>query len=152
MDFAEGGKIDTVLYSAATGALNSTARAGIGAAIGINPDSAMAKPQNPKVSPRLPDRSRLSVSPIGRHISSQKNLAKAIAAVSRCQDRLHDSAPEPEACHELRSLTLPAIHGELCAGRWRYCGPATRNRRLERGAGRANRSYGDAPDRCDQSQ
>src|SRR5258708_23912535 len=139
MDFAEGGKVDAVLYSAGTGARNSTARAGIGAAIGVNPDSAMAKPQNAKVLPRQLDRSRLSVSPIGRHISSQKNLAKTIAAVSRCQDRLHDSAPEPEARHEPRSPILSAIHGELCAGRWRHCGPATRNRRLERGAERSGR-------------
>jgi hypothetical protein len=72
MDLAEGGKIDTVLYSAATGALNSTARAGTAAAIRINPDRATARPQNARVLPRLPDRSRLSVNPIGRHISSQK--------------------------------------------------------------------------------
>jgi hypothetical protein len=95
MDFAEGGKIDTVLYSAACGALNSTATAGNGAAIGINPTKDMAKPQNTKVLPALPDRSRLFASPIRRHISSQKTPAKTIAAVSRCQDRLHDGARKP---------------------------------------------------------
>src|SRR6202171_2519655 len=72
MDFAEGGKIDTVLYSAATGALNSTASAGTGAAIGINPHRAMARLQNAKVLPRLPDRSRSPISPIGRHIRAKK--------------------------------------------------------------------------------
>src|ERR1700730_10723450 len=72
MDFAEGGKIDTVLYSAATGALNSTARAGTGAAIGINPHRAMARLQNAKVLPRLPDRSRSPISPIGRHLRAKK--------------------------------------------------------------------------------
>jgi hypothetical protein len=74
MDFVEGGKIDTVLYSAACGALNSTARAGNGAAIRIDPTKDTAKPQNAKLLPRLPDRTRLSASPIGRHTSSQKNL------------------------------------------------------------------------------
>src|SRR6202048_709621 len=72
MDFAEGGKIDTVLYSAATGALNSTARAGTGAAIGINPHRAMARLQNAEVLPRLPDRSRSPISPIGRHLRAKK--------------------------------------------------------------------------------
>src|ERR1700681_4305368 len=72
MDFAEGGKIDTVLYSAATGALNSTASAGTGAAIGINPHRAMARLQNAEVLPRLPDRSRSPISPIGRHLRAKK--------------------------------------------------------------------------------
>src|SRR3979411_694524 len=65
MDFADGGKIDTVVYSASIGALNSIARAGTGAPIRIHPITDMAKPQNARVLPRLPDRSRLSVSPIG---------------------------------------------------------------------------------------
>jgi len=55
----------------------------------------MAKPQNTEVLPGLPDRSRLSASPIRRHTSSQKTPAKTIAAVSRCQDRLHDGARKP---------------------------------------------------------
>src|SRR5882757_2977029 len=90
MDFAEGGKIDTVLYSAACGALNSAACAGNAAATGTSAARDMAKPQNAGVLPAPPDRCRLSPRPIRRHTSSQKNRAETIAAVSRCQDRLHD--------------------------------------------------------------
>src|ERR1700736_4395374 len=97
MRCAEGGKIDTVLYSAACGALNSSEYAGAGTAIRTNPIAAMARPQHPGVLPALPARCRLSVSPIDRHTSSQKNPAKTIAAVSRCQERLHDGAREPQS-------------------------------------------------------
>jgi hypothetical protein len=91
MRCAEGGKIDTVLYSAACGALNSAAYAGNEAEIRTSPITRMAKPQNPGVLP-LPDRFRLPLGLIRCHTSNQKNLAKTIAAVSRCQDRLHDGA------------------------------------------------------------
>ena len=87
MRCAEGGKIDTVLYSAACGALNSTARAGNTVATRASPIKDMAIPQNPWGLP-LPDRSCPPVSSIRCHTSSQKILAKTIAAVSRCQDRL----------------------------------------------------------------
>jgi hypothetical protein len=50
----------------------------------------MAKPQNAKLLPDLPDCSRLSISLIDRTLSSQKDPAKTIAAVSRSQDRRHD--------------------------------------------------------------
>src|SRR6202158_1627339 len=139
MRCAEGGKIDTVLYSAACGALNSTANAGDGAAIRISPIRDMADAQDAGVLPALPARSRQSVSPIDHHTSSHKNLAKTIAAVSRCQDRLHDSAREPEACHERRSLALFAIRRAVRARRLRHGGAASRNRRLEHGAGPADR-------------
>src|ERR1700732_5100901 len=94
MRCAEGGKIDTVVYSASCGALNCTAKAGIGAAIHMNPIKVMADAQNARVLPRLPDRCRPFASPIPRHTSSQKIQPKTIAAVSRCQGRLHDSARE----------------------------------------------------------
>ena len=70
MDFAEGGKIDTVLYNAACGSLNCTAEAGTGAAISINPIKLMAEVQNARVLCRLPDSSRRFASPIVRHTSS----------------------------------------------------------------------------------
>jgi hypothetical protein len=65
MDFAEGGKIDTVEYSAAIGALNSTASAGIAVAIRINPASKVAARQS---AGSAPDRSRLSANLMHRHI------------------------------------------------------------------------------------
>jgi hypothetical protein len=85
MDFAVGGKIDTELYSAAIGALSSTANAGVGAAMGTSPNKDKAKPQARRVlpslpepslpEPGLPDRFRFSVSLICSHTSNQKNLA-----------------------------------------------------------------------------
>src|ERR1700676_4613936 len=94
MRCAEGGKIDTVLYTASCGALNCTAKAGAGAATGAKPIKNTAAAQNAGVLPRPPDRSRRFVSPILRHASQPKNHAETIAAVSRCQDRRHDSARE----------------------------------------------------------
>ena len=51
------------------------------------------------------------------------------------------------ACHDIPSPASSAFHGALCAGRWRHRGPASRNGRLERGTGRADRPHRDAPDR-----
>ena len=76
MRCAEGGKIDTVEYSAACGALNSSASAGAEAASGTSPIKTMAKPQKAGVLPALPGRARLPVDPIRHHISSQKNLGE----------------------------------------------------------------------------
>src|ERR1700687_4659663 len=84
MALAEGGKIDTVLYSASCGALNSTATAGNGAAIRINPIKYRAEPQKAGVLPVVLDRCRLSVSPIRRHTSSQKISRKL-------SQRFHDA-------------------------------------------------------------
>jgi hypothetical protein len=109
MRCAEGGKIDTVVYNASCGALNCTAKAGIGAAISIDPIKVMAEAQNAGISPRLPDRCRLFASPILRHTSSQKIQAKTIAAVSRCQDRLHDSARETRGAIGRVNAVLPPI-------------------------------------------
>ena len=67
MEFAEGGKIDTVVYSASCGALNSIANAGSGAAIRINPIKLTAEAQNARILPPPPDRFRPSISPIRRH-------------------------------------------------------------------------------------
>jgi hypothetical protein len=73
MDFAEGGKIDTVLYSAACGALSSVAGADDGPAIRINPTKDAARPLNAEVLSGLQDRSlRLCVDPIRRHTLRQK--------------------------------------------------------------------------------
>jgi hypothetical protein len=62
MRCAEGGKIDTVVYSAACGALNSTARAGNAIAVKANPARARAKTAG--VLPPPPNRSRRSVNRI----------------------------------------------------------------------------------------
>jgi hypothetical protein len=43
MESADGGKIDTVVYSASCGALNSIANAGSGAAISVNPNKLPAE-------------------------------------------------------------------------------------------------------------
>src|SRR2546430_6436306 len=51
MDFADGGKIDTVAYSAATGALSSDARAGHGAASKARPATAMIAWRNLRMVP-----------------------------------------------------------------------------------------------------
>src|ERR1700726_2969694 len=144
---AEGGKIDTVLYNASCGALNCTAKAGAGAAIGAKPIKNTAAAQNAGVLPRPPDRSRRFVSPILRHASQPKNHAETIAAVSRCQDRRHDSARKPgvrsarvtvdrapnrlSTCHDLRSFTVSAIRGALRAGRLRHCRPPARKGAIE---------------------
>jgi hypothetical protein len=93
MDFAEGGKIDTVLYSAAIGALSSTARAGTGIAIRINPTTNIAMLQNAGGLPDTSNRSRPFVSLMRRHISSHQNPAETIAAVWRCQDRAAGQIP-----------------------------------------------------------
>ena len=58
MDFALGGKIDTELYSAAIGALSSTANAGQGAATIVHPATAIAHRQNARILPDLPNRFR----------------------------------------------------------------------------------------------
>jgi RHH-type proline utilization regulon transcriptional repressor/proline dehydrogenase/delta 1-pyrroline-5-carboxylate dehydrogenase len=93
MRSAEGGKIDTVEYSAACGALNSVARAGVATtADPIKTDAQIVS------AVALPDRSRLPLSRIRCRTSSQKNPAKAIAAVSRCQGRLHDRLAENLKC------------------------------------------------------
>jgi hypothetical protein len=72
MDLAEGGKIETVLYSAACGSLNSSANAGNEAPIRIDPTNDTAQPQNVRVLLRMPDRFRLPVSPIGRRARKSK--------------------------------------------------------------------------------
>src|SRR5882672_8647138 len=55
MDFPEGGKIDTVVYSAATGALSSTARAGNGAASVVRPAMEIITRRNMRIVPNPPD-------------------------------------------------------------------------------------------------
>jgi hypothetical protein len=110
MDFAEGGKIDTVLYNAATGALNSTASAGTGAAICVNPKRAMAKPQNAKVLPRLPDRSRLPVSPIRRHTSSKKTSRKL-------PQRFHDAKTGCMIAHRKRRARSAKVESGFASDR-----------------------------------
>src|SRR5450756_2013728 len=67
MRCADGGKIDTVLYSAACGALNSSECAGDDAPVRADPVRHRANPQSRRVLPGAPDRSRRPfISAIGR--------------------------------------------------------------------------------------
>jgi hypothetical protein len=73
MRCAEGGKIDTVLYSASWGALNSSECAGNAAAVTTNPARAMAKPHNARVLLPPPYRSHLSLNPIATTLPIKKS-------------------------------------------------------------------------------
>ena len=59
MDFADGGKIDTELYSAAWAALNSVAGAADGPASRTKPAKHAASPKNAEVLPAPAHRLRL---------------------------------------------------------------------------------------------
>jgi hypothetical protein len=68
MRWAEGGKIETVLYSAACGALSSSEYAGEQATNGNDPTSPIAKPKHATIEPPLRARWPLFASPIRHHI------------------------------------------------------------------------------------
>jgi hypothetical protein len=76
MRCAEGGKIDTVEYSAACGALNSAARAGTAPPMQVNPIKLTADAQTVRAL-ALPDRSRLPLSRIRRRTSQPKKSGKS---------------------------------------------------------------------------
>src|SRR5882672_6070627 len=111
MDFPEGGKIDTVVYSAATGALSSTARAGNGAASVVRPTMEIITRRNMRIVPTPPDCCCLPANRYLVHQPRSKNPAKIIAAVLRCQDRSGDRTQKPGPGHG-----TPGVGKSRCIG------------------------------------
>src|SRR5471030_2146915 len=82
MDLAEGGKIDTELYSSACGALSSRAQAGDTPASRHDPIPDMARPQSTGAHHGLPGRARLCVGSI-RSVRWLKNPANNYRSILR---------------------------------------------------------------------
>src|ERR1700750_410215 len=116
----DGGEIETVLYSAACGAVSSTATAGHGATVRIAPINIANRPTIGTL-PGLPDRPclfrnvirrRTSRSKIGRNLSQRFRDSKPGSMIGPLQTG-HGNL---RSCHDVRRLIASAVRGALCAG------------------------------------